>query len=120
MIQEFVKVRIPKNWYQLDLLTRQNYFRGTAFEVDNEDSMERTRISPIEVWCELLGNKPSDFPNYNRKEIRGALDQLEEFHLYKNGQRKVSFGRAYGQQRTYITEQDTAFNEEENTEEMLS
>lgn len=120
MIQEFVKVRIPKNWYQLDLPTRQNYFRGTAFEVDEEDSMERTRISPIEVWCELLGNKPSDFPNYKRKEIRGALDQLKEFHLYKNGQRHVSFGRAYGQQRSYITEKDTAFTEEENIKEMLS
>lgn len=120
MIQEFVKVRIPKNWYQLDLPTRQNYFRGTAFEVDEEDSMERTRISPIEVWCELLGNKPSDFPNYKRKEIRGALDQLEEFHLYKNGQRHVSFGKAYGQQRSYITEKDAAFTEEENMKEMLS
>ena len=62
----------------------------------------------------------SDFPNYKRKEIRGALDQLEEFHLYKNGQRHVSFGKAYGQQRSYITEKDATFTEEENMKEMLS
>ncbi len=56
----------------------------------------------MEVWCEMLGGDMKRFGNYDRKEIRDALGQLKDWRLYKDGRVNLSFGKFYGQQRSYV------------------
>lgn len=105
MIQEYLEIEVPMNWYNLDLRTRRQYIRDAGDAdvqviVDTEKTFKRNRICPMEVWCELLEGDAKRFSNFDRKEIRVALDQLENWELYEKSRK--SFGRLYGQQRTYF------------------
>lgn len=102
MIQEFLNTDLPENWYQLDIQTRRNFLRGEGFEIDMGHSFKRTRVCPMEIWCEMLGGDMKRFSNYDRKEIRDALGQLPDWELYKSGRVNLSFGKFYGQQRSYV------------------
>lgn len=101
-ILEYLKKPVPKNWYKLDIQTRREYIQGDSFDVDMEGSFTRTRICPIEVWCELLKGDFRNFKPADRREIREILDTLEGWEIYKNGYHRLSFGKDYGQQRSYI------------------
>jgi len=107
MIEEFLDLDLPANWYSLDLRTRRQYIRDNGdadvqVVVDAEKTFKRNRVCPLEVWCELLEGDAKRFSNYDRKEIRVALGMLKNWELYDNGNNKKSFGKLYGQQRTYI------------------
>ena len=102
MIAEFLDRELPENWYQLDIPTRRDFFRGDGFEIDMGKSFKRTRICPLEIWCEMLGGDLRHFNGNDRKEIREALDLLPGWELYKSGYSNLSFGKYYGQQRSYI------------------
>lgn len=102
LLLEFLDKPLPANWYELDLQTRRDYFRGDCFDIDMTDSFIRDKISPIEVWCELLGGDLRRFSSYDNREIRGTLENLEGWKLYRNGWSSLRFGTAYGSQRTYV------------------
>ena len=50
----------------------------------------------------MLGGDIKHFDNYHRKEIRAALRQLKGWHLYKDNYVKLSFGKGYGQQMSFV------------------
>jgi predicted P-loop ATPase len=102
MIQEYLETELPENWYTLDITARRNFIRGEGFTIEMGQSFKRTRICPLEVWCEMLGGDPKRFSGYDRKEIRDALGMLPGWELYRSGQYKLSFGRYYGRQRGYV------------------
>lgn len=102
MIMDFLDRELPENWYKLDIQTRRDFIRGDGFEIDMGKSFKRTRVCPLEIWCEMLGGDPKRFSNPDRKEIRDALGQLPGWELYKNGYINLSFGKPYGQQRSYV------------------
>ena len=108
MIREYLEMEVPLNWYKLDLRTRRQYIRDAGDAdvqviVDTEKTFKRNRICPLEVWCELLEGDAKRFSNYDRKEIRVALGMLDDWELYGDGSsQQLSFGKLYGQQRSYI------------------
>ena len=108
MIAEYLDMEVPANWYKLDIRSRRQYIRDKddadiEIIVDKEKTFVRNRICPLEIWCELLEGDAKRFSSYDRKEIRIALSQLDNWELYGNGSNKqLSFGNQYGQQRTYI------------------
>ena len=106
MLEEYLKIPIPKSWYTRDPSFRRDYIKsgGDEFVLDDSDKETRlrTRISPTEVWVEMLGGDIKHFDNYHRKEIRAALRQLKGWHLYKDNYTKLSFGKGYGQQMSFV------------------
>ena len=105
MLDEFLSIKIPDNWYQLDPQMRRDYIRGGDFVLDDKDKetlSKRTRICPLEVWVEMMGGDIRHFDTYHRKEVRDALNGLRGWHLYKDGYINLSFGKGYGQQRTFV------------------
>lgn len=106
MLEEYLKIPIPKSWYQRDPSFRRDYIKsggdGFVLEDDDKETRLRTRVSPIEVWVEMMNGDIRHFDNYHRKEIRTALGQLEGWHLYKDAYIHLSFGKGYGQQRSYV------------------
>lgn len=102
LIEEFLTRELPENWYKLDIETRRDFIRGDGFEIDMGKSFTRTRVCPLEIWCEMLNGDPKRFSSYDRKEIRDALGQLPGWELYRDGYRRLSFGKGYGQQRSYV------------------
>ena len=101
-IRAYLDREVPANWYSLDLQTRRDFLRGDGFEIDMEGAFKRTRVCPVEVWCEMMGGDLKRFGYYDRKEIRDILDRLEDWELYKDGYIQLSFGKIYGQQRSYV------------------
>lgn len=101
LIQEYLDTPVPRNWYNFNMKDRQDFFKD-RLEVDMEGSFVRNRICPLEVWCELLEGTVKSFNMYERKEVREILDKMDGWELYKDGLRKLSFGKMYGQQRTYL------------------
>lgn len=102
LIMEFLEKEVPKNWYRIDMQTRREFMHGNGFDIDMQDGFLRTRISPIEIWCELLEGNIKHFNYANRREIDSILANLDGWKLYKGGKIKLSFGNGYGQQRTYV------------------
>lgn len=103
MLEEFLQKPVPQNWYTLNPQTRRDSIQGAGFVVDEKAPMRlRTRISPIEVWVEMMHGDIRHFDNYSRRNIRNALAELPGWHLYKDGYISLSFGKGYGQQRTWV------------------
>ena len=103
MLDEFLSIKIPDNWYRLDPQMRRDYIRGGDFVLDDKETLSRrTRICPLEVWVEMMGGDIRHFDTYHRKEVRDALNGLRGWHLYKDGYINLSFGKGYGQQRTFV------------------
>lgn len=101
MIAEFLDTELPENYYSLDTRTRHEFHQG-QLNIDMGKTFKRERVCPLEVWCEMMGGDVKRFNNYDRKEIRQALGLLEGWHLYKEGVVLLSFGKPYGQQRSYV------------------
>lgn len=101
-IQAFLEKKITKNWYTLDICTRRDIMQGNGYEVDMKESQPRYRVCSLEVWCEMLGGDPKNFGNNTRKEIQGILENLEGWKLRAGGKNRLSFGKDYGQQRSYV------------------
>ena len=106
MLEEYLKIPIPKSWYTRGPSFRRDYIKsgGDEFVLDDSDKemQERTRVSPIEVWVELMGGDVRRFDNYHRKEIRTALDMLNEWHRYNAWHTTLSAGKGYGLQRMFV------------------
>ena len=102
MIQAFLDTELPENWYKLDIPTRYQFLHGEGFTIDMGKSFTRTRVCPAEVWCEMLGGDLKRFSASDRKDIRDALNKLPGWELYNNARTHLSFGKYYGQQRSYI------------------
>lgn len=101
LIQGYLDTEVPKNWYNFSLQDRRDFLKG-ILDVDMTDSFVRNRVCPIEIWCELLDGNARGLKYYERKEITEALARLPDWELYQNGNNKLSFGKLYGQQRTYL------------------
>jgi len=101
VIQEYLETEVPKNWYTLDVQTRREFLKG-EIEIDMTGSFKRNKICHLEIWCEVMGGDLKRFTNQDRREIWDALNSLDDWILYRDGNIRLSFGKPYGQQRTYI------------------
>ena len=124
MIEEYLELEVPENWYNLDLRTRREYIRNAGDSDiglldEGEKTFRRNRICPLEVWCELLEGDPKRFGSFDRKEIRVALDELEGWEVYDgNKDRRLRFGPLFGLQRAYVRIGTDGENPEINSEKV--
>lgn len=98
MIEEFLEIKLPKYWDELDIYERRGYINGEDNLVEEKDATEiRDKVCVMEIWCELLGKKPGDLKPINSREINDILRGLKG---WSSIQHPIRFGE-YGSQRGF-------------------
>lgn len=105
--QKFVETPIPKNWTRMTVLEHQQYYNASEdFKTENHgDTMQRQRVSAIEIWVEGMGK---DASTINKMIARRINDSLDAIGWIKDPtpQRPVGFGSQRGYRRPAPEEED--------------
>ncbi len=102
MIKEYLDIKLPKNWYNMDIYERRRYISESEFlRVDN-DCILREKVCSVEVWVELFGGDIKNFHRGNAMEINEILRRIDGWESLKEGQGKLRFGKFYGTQRAFL------------------
>lgn len=92
IINEYLDMPVPDDWYDKDLYDRINYIRN-----EKKTGKPRDKISAIEVWCELLEGDKKDLTIQKSREITNLI--------LKNGEwirtTTIRTGYLYGRQRGF-------------------
>jgi len=102
LILEYLDTFLPDNWYELDMYERRSFIEGGEFSDSIEATMLRTKVSVIEIWCELFKGDPKQLTPIQSREINDILRALKDWERCNSSLR---FGTAYGTQRGYIRQQ---------------
>ena len=90
MVQNYLDRLLPEDWPKMDIYARREWL-GT----DAEGTVRRTRVSRMEIWCEVFGNPPGRIDRYESKAIHAMLTKAGWRVL---GVRQID---GYGKQRIY-------------------
>lgn len=92
IINEYLDMPVPDDWYDKDLYDRINYIRNAK-----KTGKPRDKVSAIEVWCELLEGDKKDLTIQKSREITNLI--------LKNGEwiraTTIRTGYLYGRQRGF-------------------
>ncbi|EHC2869990.1 hypothetical protein ABZU90_001517 [Listeria monocytogenes] len=106
MVQEYLNIKIPADWYSRDLYERKKFIKDAGGELAEVGTELRQKISSMEVWCELLDGDPKNLAPIKNKEIHSILCNISEWEKHTTGAGKLSFGKAYGHQRAYTRKEE--------------
>nr|DAP83027.1 MAG TPA: replicative DNA helicase [Caudoviricetes sp.] len=108
VIQEYLDMEVPANWYSLDIQTRRDFIKGDGFDIDMTGSFIRDKICILEIWCELMDGKIGNLNTNTRREIKDALLGVDNWEkkVYttakSRNQKKLRFGKLYGMQPAWL------------------
>ena len=97
IIEEYLNVKLPKNWDNMDLYERRNYLEDP---LSAKGEIERDYVCMAQVWCECLGKEKEDMDRYKTREINDILRGLEGWEQSKSTK---NFS-IYGKQKYYSRE----------------
>jgi predicted P-loop ATPase len=103
LIQEFLEILLPEDWYKLDLSQRRNYIQGNEFADSQVGTMQRSKTCVMEIWVELFNGDPKQLTPIVSREINDILKGLNGWNKYDKG--LLKFGKVYGTQRAFVREQ---------------
>ncbi len=96
LIQDFVQQQVPEDWSKWSIDRRRDFWaRATQGDIKLVD---RDRICPAEVWCELFGGALKDIKNLDTREINAVLQNIPGWTRAE----KVLRVGPYGSQRGFI------------------
>lgn len=97
LIREFLDKKVPRNWYNLNLGQRKDFYFNSDAEIE-QGEMLRDRVCALEIWQELFDGRPRDFTQLKARIINDAMAQIEGW------ERKTSVrcGTIYGTQRAFV------------------
>ena len=100
LIQEFVERPVPLDWGKWTLDRRRDYWAGATQTPDGASipTMERDRITAIEVWCELFNGSMKDMRPADTREINAILANVKGWKRHGN---PLRFG-PYNSQRGFV------------------
>lgn len=110
LIEEFLDIPIPTNWYDLTLESRKFYIRGylggTLIEADKkEETVRRDKICVLEIWCELFDQPRERLDNAKARELGNVIQHLKGWEAARGSISKTGrlrFGTAYGAQKAFV------------------
>ncbi|MBN7576001.1 hypothetical protein C1H57_12570 [Clostridium sp. 2-1] len=102
LIQEYLEILLPEDWYKLDLSERRNYIQGNEFGDSKVGTMQRTKTCVMEIWVELFNGDPKQLTPIVSREINDILKGLNGWTKYDKG--LLKFGKVYGTQRAFVRE----------------
>lgn len=98
MVHDFMSKPVPDDWLKWDLDRRRDFWAQTAH--GEYKLVQRDRISPIEVWCEMFMSNKKDMKAQDRKEINACIASMPG---WKRAEKPFYGGAPYAAQRGYIT-----------------
>jgi len=105
LIEEYVKVPITENWYNMSPNDRKHYISSAMSseeDLEQEGKIPRTKVCVIEVWVEALGGDLRGMHPAKAAQIRQALHNLEGWERHESkDQGRMKFGVGYGRQTAF-------------------
>lgn len=96
IIEEFLKIPIPVNWYSMDADSKRLYDPKTY----TGETMERDKICALEIWVECFHRAKADMAQRDTRQINNILvDILRNKPEWER--HTLRFGRDYGVQRGF-------------------
>lgn len=105
IIIDFVNQLVPADWSRWTLDRRRDFW-ATKAQGDYE-LVERDRITPIEVWCELFNGNIRDIKSQDVKDINAVLNKMDGWKRSRNPFR----AGPYNTQRGYIKKYNSPVRE---------
>lgn len=97
IIEEFLKIPIPVNWYSMDADSKRLYDTKTY----TGETMERDKICALEIWVECFHRAKADMAQRDTRQINNILvDILRNKPEWER--HTLRFGRDYGVQRGFF------------------
>lgn len=98
-IRSYLDKLLPEDWNEMDLSARRQYLHGSDFGKAPEGTIERERVCPLEIWCEVFNGDKKDLTLQKSKEIKDIISKTGQWEQSKTSMR---FGELYGTQRGFI------------------
>jgi predicted P-loop ATPase len=91
LVEEYLDVKLPKNWAGRSISERREYFYSQ--EEDRDPGTERREyICALEVWAECFNNDPERFTRLDRGEVMSILRRLPDWKEEEGRQRCGEYG----------------------------
>ena len=102
-VVDYLETLLPPDWYNWDLTQRVDYFqqRDVLDAAQKEGTMQRTRVSAMEIFCECFGRPKHYWSRKDGDEIVGIMARLPE---WRRDVSKYGRDKAYGRQRLFLRE----------------
>lgn len=104
MIEQYVDLPVPSNWYEMSLVDRRTYLfadsEGERESLGSPDGMRmiRQHVCALEIWCELLCGELKNFNVAKAREINTCLRGLRG---WDGGRVLLPPDPLYGRQRGF-------------------
>lgn len=96
-VREYLDMLLPKDWDDMDIYRRRDYFKDTSDPTRPEGVRERTEVSNLEIWCECFGKAKEDIQAKDSYTIAAIMKRMKNWE--KPTIRKQI--PIYGRQRIY-------------------
>lgn len=97
MIEEFLKIPIPSDWYTKDTTQRRAYIVG-GYKTYQGETAERSKICAVEVWHECFGYPIATLTQRDTRAINAILSKSLKGWERNN----TRYGEEYGRQRGFF------------------
>lgn len=106
-VVDYLNALLPSDWYDWDFDKRMDYFHQRdvlAAEVTEPATMQRTRVSVIEIFCECFGRPKQYLTRKDCDEIVAIMARISGWERPAN---TTVRSKAYGKQRVFVREGGT-------------
>lgn len=98
---DYLDTLLPEDWYNWELDKRRDYFaqRDVLDPKQQEGTMQRTKVSVMEIFCECFQRPKQYWTRKDGDEIVAIMARLPEWERPANATMK---SKVYGKQRVFV------------------
>ena len=94
MVEEYLNIKLPEDWAEMDLGQRRDYLHGSEFgPVKHTGTVVRTEVSNAEIWCECFGKSLQELKPSDSYSIAALMAQIPTWVRTTSIKRQPLYGR---------------------------
>ena len=99
VIESYLKILLPDDWYDYDIYKRRDYISGFYSDdsIIAKGTKQRLTVSVIEIWCEAFGKNKANLERYKSFEITKMLRRIPNWIQDS----KPHWDKVYGSTRVF-------------------
>jgi len=90
VVDEYLNVLLPKNWDNVGLDARRDFFLSSK---PVEKGNVRTEVCAMEIWCECFNKERADFSQKSSREISKIMSALVDWEYVQASKRFPIYGK---------------------------